>query len=198
MSFAERFSNLWKKEDDAANVLNPADVPLKWGKKYEPEPKPHQEMSFNTIQWYWFPGFQLDINFLLSAGALFFTTLGPIIYVRTGSIATFVTFYIIAFILGYIRVNIAMNQTIRTAICRCNAKKEVALALWESSKPEDVIHSKDVFHTEKSFFYHLVVLRDGTVEIWNGNEDKIQQENGKVEFGQVEVSAEQVRKAADV
>lgn len=54
------------------------------------------------------------------------------------------------------------------------AKRDLAIRVWQSSGPRDSILAKDVFHEEKSFFFHIVVFRDGTVEVRNifGEESK--------------------------
>lgn len=74
---------------------------------------------------------------------------------------------------AYLRINISVNQAIRTALCRCYAKREVAAAVWAKADEKDLIYAKDKFHEEKSMFYHVVVLRDGTVEIWSAGNDEV-------------------------
>ncbi|KAI0561211.1 hypothetical protein FGB62_91g128 [Gracilaria domingensis] len=88
-----------------------------------------------------------------------------------------------ALVISYLRVNLGINQSLCTAICRCYAKRETALRMWESSDARDYIFQKDVLHTGKTFFYELVVLRDGTVEIRNGNSDRINSRAGSLDIG---------------
>ncbi|KAI0558379.1 hypothetical protein FGB62_214g021 [Gracilaria domingensis] len=174
------------KHGDAGKILNPEDVPIRYGKRLQPFPSPHPEVKFDPIKWFWVPAFQFDIFFILSLLVFLFLIAGAITYAAaptSAGLAGGSFLIVVALVIWYLRVNLGINQSLRTAICRCYAKRETALRLWESSDARDYIFQKDVLHTEKSFFYELAVLRDGTVEIRNGNSDRINSQAGSLDIG---------------
>lgn len=123
------------------------------------------------MEWFWFPGFAFDIRFILSVVAFVLYVLATVVLfagsggITAGKSIGATVLFILASVVVYIRVNIGINQVLRTAICRCYAKRNDAVAAWEIADHRDFIYAKDVFHEEKSFFYHIVVLRDGSVEM---------------------------------
>lgn len=151
------------KHGDVGEILNPTEVPLVWGCTLKPFPAPHASVYFHPMKWSWFPGFAFDVRFFLFALSAVSTMSFSIILntVDNASPGKWVgasVLPILAGIAGFLRLNIAINQTIRTAICRCYAKRAVAIAVWENAEQKDLIYAKDVFHAEKSFFYDIVVL----------------------------------------
>ncbi|CAN8061608.1 unnamed protein product [Agarophyton chilense] len=173
---ASPFANHYpqNKTASANKVLNPEDIPLRYGRTFQPFPSPHPSLKFDPIQWYWVPGFSFDIYFILSALAFLLYLSSMITFISapriSGKLGGGSFLLILAAIVTYLRVNLGINQALRTAICRCYAKSEIAMRIWETADARDHIFHKDVFHSEKSYFYELAVLRDGSVDIRNGNE----------------------------
>ncbi|KAI0559316.1 hypothetical protein FGB62_157g19 [Gracilaria domingensis] len=174
------------KHGDAGKILNPEDVPIRYGKRLPPFPSPYPEVKFDAIKWFGVLAFQFDIFFILSLLAFLCLMAGPTTIVASptsAGVAGGIFLILAALVISYLRGNLGINQSLRTAICQCYAKRETALRIWESSHARDYIFQKDVFHTEKTFFYELVVLRDGTVEIRNGNSDRINWQAGSLDIG---------------
>ncbi|KAI0560666.1 hypothetical protein FGB62_104g021 [Gracilaria domingensis] len=188
-----------KKSEDANEVFNPTEIKLEWGKTITPYEMSHHPMTFGEMKRFWIPSFKFDLRTMLSIAAslsylLAIVCLSAISSVR-GKAAGGAIFLGIAFVLTYLLVNIAINQRVRTAICRCMAKRRIAKALWEGAQASEQIYCKDVFHTEKSLFYHFVVFRDGSAEIWDGDEEKAM-EVSKFSLGpQVNLDANKIAKS---
>ncbi|CAN8069142.1 unnamed protein product [Agarophyton chilense] len=193
-SVPTHFTSAQQRSGNEGKILNPEDVPLRYGRKFQPFPSPHPSLNFGIMQWYWVPGFALDIFFLLNVAIFVFVVASTLTVVLAPSLAGKLgggfTLAVFVIVCSYLRINLGIIQSLRTAICRCYAKRDVAVNIWEKADSHDFIYCKDVFHSEKSFFYDLAVLRDGCVEIRNGNEERIQSEATSLGIGmQMELNA---------